>query len=67
VNAHSTTVLDTRMQRQDKVYVATNKLSVLANAQIKLFSVTNAKTKTQLILICQTFHFAYKIQQNFTN
>jgi len=31
-----------------------------------MFSVTNAKTKTQLKLICPLLHFAYKIQQNFT-
>jgi len=27
-----------------------------------MFSVANTKTKTQLKLICQTFHYAYKIQ-----
>jgi len=31
-----------------------------------IFSVANAKTKTHLKLIFQIFHFAYKIQQNFT-
>jgi len=35
----------------------------VSNAEIKqLFSVANTKTKTQLKLICQIFHFAYKIQ-----
>jgi len=29
LNTNSTTVLDTRMQRQDKAYVATSKLSVM--------------------------------------
>jgi len=31
-----------------------------------LFSVPNAKAKTQLTLIYQIFHFVYKIQQNVT-
>jgi len=31
-----------------------------------VFSVAKAKTKTQLKLICEIFHFVYKIQQNFT-
>jgi len=31
-----------------------------------LFSVANAKTKTHMKLIFQIFHFAHKIQQNFT-
>jgi len=30
-----------------------------------LFSIAHAKTKTQLKLICQIFHFAYKIQKDF--
>jgi len=62
------------MQSQDKAYVATSKLSVfckdancVANAEINIaLGVANAKTKTQLKLICQTFHFVYKIQRNFT-
>jgi len=32
-----------------------------------VFSIANAKTKTQLKLICQTFDFMYESQQNVTN
>jgi len=66
------TALDTGIQRQDKAYAVTSKLSVRMpivlpiQNKIKLFSVPNAKTKTQLKVICQIFHFAYKIQQNLT-
>jgi len=31
-----------------------------------IVSAAHAKTKTQLKLICQIFHFVYKIQKNFT-
>jgi len=34
--------------------------------KIWLFTVPNAKTKTQLTLIYQIFHFGYKIQQDLT-
>jgi len=30
-----------------------------------IFSVANAKTKTQSKLLCQIFHFAHETQQNF--
>jgi len=30
-----------------------------------VFTFANAKTKTQLKLICKTFHFACKIERNF--
>jgi len=62
LNTHSTTALDTGMQRQNKTYAATSKLSVrIKDANC----VANAKTKIHLKLVCQTFHFAYEIQQNF--
>ena len=62
---YSKTALDTGMQRQDKTYVASSKLSVRIpivlpmQKKIRLFSVANTKTKTQLKLICHVFHFAY--------
>ena len=34
--------------------------------KILVFSIANAKTKTQLKLICQIFDFIYESQQNFT-
>ena len=40
-------------------------LKVTVSTTSLLFSVANAK-KTQLKLTCLIFHFAYKIQQNFT-
>jgi len=45
-------------------HVVSKDANCVANAEIKY--VANAKTKTQLKLICQIFHFAYKIKQNFT-
>jgi len=38
--------------------------SCVTNAEINIAA--TAKTKTQFKLICETFHFVYKIQQNFT-
>ena len=72
MNAHSTKALDSGMQRHGTAYVATDKLSIRMpiaspmQEQIQLFSVANAKTKTQLKFICQMLHFAYKIQHIFT-
>jgi len=63
------------MQIQDKAYVVTTNYSKLSvrmptvlpmQKYIWLFIVPNAKTKTQLTLIHQIFHFEYKIQQNVT-
>ena len=51
-------ILDTEMQRQDEAYVATSKMSVMMSIVLPM--------QKQLKLICQIFHFAYKIQQNFT-
>jgi len=44
-------------------HVSVSKVTVSTTSP--LFTVANAKTKTQLKLICYIFHFAYKIQQNF--
>jgi len=61
------------MQRQDKVYAASSELSAVRMPIVSpmqkwlyLFSIANAKTKTQLKLICQILDSAYKIQKNFT-
>ena len=65
LNTHSTTALDTAMQTQDTAYAICFSWRVvcavgmpivlLMEKLLWLFSVANAKTKTQLKLICEIF------------
>jgi len=54
-----------RNTKTRQAYVATSRLSVSMPIvlPIQLFSLSSAKTKAQLELICQIFHFVYRIQQ----